>query len=318
MPARARVIIDNDFAGDPDGLFQLAHHVLCSSVEVVQVIASRLPDIMISPDRDSVAEGVEAADEVLALSGSPLRAMRGAREALVPSAVPTPSATTRAIVREAMRDDTDMPLFYAAGGGLTEMATAYLLEPRIAERLTLVWIGGNGYHGPGREPEFNTSADLLAAQIVFRSAMPIWQVPEPTYAQCLVSWAELSRDIAPSGPLGSYLVDRWRTFTDRVERMFGASLGECAVLGDSPLVLLTALQGTFRAEPSSSPSHPAPRMPIRDDGSYGDPDPELPTVRVFTGIDMRLMYADLVAKLAARALVADSDAEATSTRNGSR
>jgi len=26
--ARARVIIDNDFAGDPDGLFQLAHHVL--------------------------------------------------------------------------------------------------------------------------------------------------------------------------------------------------------------------------------------------------------------------------------------------------
>jgi hypothetical protein len=29
MPARARVIIDNDFASDPDGLFLLAHHVLC-------------------------------------------------------------------------------------------------------------------------------------------------------------------------------------------------------------------------------------------------------------------------------------------------
>ena len=52
----------------------------------------------------------------------------------------------------------------------------------------------------------------------------------------------------------AYLVDRWRTFTDRVELLFGASLGECAVLGDSPLVLLTALRGTFRAEPSSSPS----------------------------------------------------------------
>ena len=57
MSARARVIIDNDFAGDPDGLFQLAHHVLCTSVEVVQVIASRLPDAMVSPDRDVVAEG---------------------------------------------------------------------------------------------------------------------------------------------------------------------------------------------------------------------------------------------------------------------
>lgn len=200
-----------------------------------------------------------------------------------------------------MRDDTDAPLFYAAGGGLTELATAYLIEPRIAQRLTLVWIGGHGYESPTEGLEFNTSADLVAAQILFRSAVPLWQVPEPTYAQCLVSWAELDRDIAPLGALGSYLVDRWRTFTDRVERMFGVSLGECAVLGDSPLVLLTALRGTFRSEPSSSPSRLVPRMPIEQDGSYGDAIAELPPVRVFTAIDMRLMYADLVAKLAAHA-----------------
>lgn len=29
---RMRVIIDNDFSGDPDGLFQLAHHLLSPSV----------------------------------------------------------------------------------------------------------------------------------------------------------------------------------------------------------------------------------------------------------------------------------------------
>ncbi|SIT83617.1 nucleoside hydrolase [Microbacterium sp. RU33B] len=318
MPARARVIIDNDFAGDPDGLFQLAHHVLCSSVEVVQVISSRLPDVMISPDRDAVGEGVVAADEVLALSGSSLRAMRGAREALALSAAPASSVTTRAIIREAMRDDTDIPLFYAAGGGLTDLASAYLLEPRIAERLTLVWIGGMGYERAAGDPEFNTSTDLRAAQTLFRSAVPIWQVPEPTYAQCLVSWSELDRDIAPLGPLGAHLVDRWRTFTDRIERMLGASLGECAVLGDSPLVLLTALRGTFRAEPSSSPSHLVARMPILDDGSYGEPLPGLPPVRVFTGIDMRLMYADLVTTLAVRAHRAGHDVHAYSPGSGSR
>ena len=31
---RMRVIIDNDLGGDPDGLFQLAHHVLSPSVEI--------------------------------------------------------------------------------------------------------------------------------------------------------------------------------------------------------------------------------------------------------------------------------------------
>jgi len=304
-PVRSRILIDNDFSGDPDGLFQLAHHVLCRSVEIMQVISTRVPDHMLAPGQDIVAEGVAAADEVLRLAGSPLRTLAGSRDAIAvdaqgsPIAVPSPA--TEAIIREAMRDDTDTPLYYAAGAGLTELAAALLREPRIAERLTLVWIGGNGYDALAEGLEFNASADLVAAQIVFASQIPIWQVPETAYSQCLVSWAELDQDIAPSGPLGSYLVDRWRTFTGHIEELFGAGLGECAVLGDSPLVLLTALQGTFRAEPSSSPSRSLPRRRPEADGSYGEALVGPPPVRVFAGIDMRLMYADLVAKLAAHA-----------------
>ena len=39
---RMRVIIDNDLGGDPDGLFQLAHHLMSPSVEIRGVIASHL------------------------------------------------------------------------------------------------------------------------------------------------------------------------------------------------------------------------------------------------------------------------------------
>ena len=39
---RTRVLIDNDFAGDPDGLFQLVHHALSPSVEIPVVISSHL------------------------------------------------------------------------------------------------------------------------------------------------------------------------------------------------------------------------------------------------------------------------------------
>jgi hypothetical protein len=35
---RVRVIIDNDFSGDPDDLFQLAHHVLSLSVHIPLVV----------------------------------------------------------------------------------------------------------------------------------------------------------------------------------------------------------------------------------------------------------------------------------------
>ena len=39
---RMRVIIDNDFSGDPDGLWQLAHHVLSPSVDIRGIIGSHL------------------------------------------------------------------------------------------------------------------------------------------------------------------------------------------------------------------------------------------------------------------------------------
>lgn len=39
---RLRVIIDNDFSGDPDDLYQVAHHVLAPSVEVRAIIAEAM------------------------------------------------------------------------------------------------------------------------------------------------------------------------------------------------------------------------------------------------------------------------------------
>ena len=42
MTAHTRVISDNDYAGNPDGLVRVAHHALSPSVELVAVLASHL------------------------------------------------------------------------------------------------------------------------------------------------------------------------------------------------------------------------------------------------------------------------------------
>ena len=39
--ARARVIIDNDFSGDPDDFYQLVHHLLSPTVEIPFIVATR-------------------------------------------------------------------------------------------------------------------------------------------------------------------------------------------------------------------------------------------------------------------------------------
>ncbi len=165
----ARVIVDNDFAGDPDGLVGLAHQLLSPKTVVPLITVSGLDRNLGGETGSTVGPGAEVAAETvqrLALDHSPPIAsghelgVRGQE----------PSEAARAIVAEAMREDA-LPLFFSCGGPLTNLAEALLLEPAIAARMTLIWIGGGGYPDGGWE--YNLSADADAArQVIEGSAMP--------------------------------------------------------------------------------------------------------------------------------------------------
>ena len=145
---RLRVISDNDYAGDPDGLVQLAHLLLSATVEVPFVIGSHLPRDTFNTDGRSAARAVVEARRVAALSRrAELKIIAGSESALGSRTEPIATDAAQAIVGEALRDDTDLPLYITCGGGLTEIASAWLLEPRIAQRVTVVWIGGHEYDG---------------------------------------------------------------------------------------------------------------------------------------------------------------------------
>src|SRR4051812_46916436 len=145
---RFRVVSDNDYSGDPDGLYQLVHLLLSPSVDVRAVIGSHLaPGDPFDPSTQQAVNARRRAEEVLRLLGQARRvpAYEGSNTALTDVHTPHRSPGAQAIVREAMRTDTTLPLFATFGAGLTELASAYLLEPRIAKRLTAVWIGGPEY-----------------------------------------------------------------------------------------------------------------------------------------------------------------------------
>ncbi len=303
--ARFRVISDNDYAGDPDGLYQLAHHLLSPSVEVRAVIGSHLAvDDPFDPSGRSAANGAAAATTVLELLGlaGTVPVIAGSERPLASRTEPQRSAAAEAIVAEAMRTDTDLPLYVVLGAGLTELASAYLMEPAIADRLTAVWIGGPEHAELGAVPppdalpiEYNLNIDLTAGQVVFDSAIPLWQVPRNAYRECIASMSELLLRVKPRGRIGAYL---YQTLIDIHEMVapHGLNMGEVYVLGDSPLVLLTALQTGFEADPASSPYATLPRPRIGDDGGYR-PNPSGHPLRVYAGLDVRLMLEDLYAKL---------------------
>lgn len=301
---RVRVVVDNDFSGDPDGLVQLAHHALSPSVELCGVIGSHLrPGDAWDDTGASAQHAADAARHVLHLAGRPdVPVVAGSELALADARTPRPSAGVDLLVAQARREDSDLPLYLACGAGLTEVASAWLTDPGALERSTLLWIGGTEHAGLAEPPpmasavEYNQAIDPLAAQLLFgESALPIWQVPRDAYRQTLVSTAELVARLAPHGELGRHLADAVLAVGPRAS-VAGRLLGETYALGDSPLVLLTALQSAFQPDPSSSRSVLLPTPRLGDRGGYVER-PDGRPLRVWTQLDTRLMFEDLYAKV---------------------
>ncbi|WP_310535322.1 nucleoside hydrolase [Novosphingobium sp.] len=305
---RMRVIIDNDMGGDPDGLFQLAHFLLCRSLTIPLVVGSQYMDF---GEADLIPHkawaSAEKAKELLAFFPAKNRptVIAGSDQRLASRAQPGTSPASAAIIREAMREDVRTPLYYAAGGSLTEIALAWLKEPRIGKRLKLLWIGGAEHPdlaiapaGPS-EAEYNFSLDRIAAQVVFNeSDIEIWQVPRNAFRQMLVGVSELE-ELARLGPLGRYLRQQVIQTEARLAKnlpSFIYSQGETYALGDCALVTLTALQSAFQPDTSSSrySLRPAPNLTL--DGSYVA-NPAGRPMRVYDMVDSGLTWRDMLAKL---------------------
>ena len=171
------------------------------------------------------------------------------------------------------------------------MASALLIEPRIAERdLIVVWIGGGDYDGGDpieHRPEFNLSNDVIAANVVFRSNLAVWQIPRPTYKLTAVSYAELEDKVAPCGALGRYLVDQLVESNSSARNRWCTARIHC--LGDSPAVAVII-------NPDAGRYSERPAFGFTYDGSY-DRGTEYRPIRVYHTIDSRFMLEDFFAKL---------------------
>ncbi len=295
-----RVILDNDFGGDPDGLFQLAHQLLSPSNDVKGIIATQHYKEGFYGAPGTAAYGKTEADKLITVLNLPskVNVVEGAAKGIENISIPQESEGADLIIREAMKDDP-RPLYILCGAGLTTIASAFKKEPRIGKRIKLVWIGGPEYDGMALPPpnakgiEYNLGIDLLAAQIIFNeSDIEIWQIPRNVYRQAIVSDAELLNRLNTKSSLGSFLINTLTT----LKKKANGTLGETYVLGDTPLVLVTALQTPWEKDSASSPYILQETPLITDKGNY-KPNAKGRTMRVYSHIDTRLMFEDLFSKI---------------------
>ncbi|PWC14132.1 nucleoside hydrolase [Brenneria roseae subsp. americana] len=290
-----RVMISSDAKNEADDDFAVAHALLTPTFQVKGIIAAhyaRTAPLMKSDPGASMENSYQELKHLLTLmEKTDVPVYRGAVDALKKGETsPALSEGTKALIKEAMKED-NTPLFVLVMGSLTDVSAALLAEPRIAQKMTVVWIGGMPYPKGGWE--YNMFNDPVAANEVFKSQVALWQVPHNVYMSVRVSLAELAARVKPQGQVGEYLWQQMIDFNKKISAIIKDvpwPKSEVWVLGDNPSVSLLLDDHEYNYTLRDAPL-------LNDDLTYA-PQPGARQIRVYHAVDSRFTLEDFYAKLA--------------------
>ena len=110
------------------------------------------------------------------------------------------------LISTARASDPDDPLYVVAIGCVTNIASALLLAPDIAERIVVVWTAGYPSCAPHPNHAFNLEQDTVASALLFDSGVPLVYLPGyQVGAQLRLSLPEMERYVLGKGAIGDYL-----------------------------------------------------------------------------------------------------------------
>ncbi|MFW6290832.1 MAG: nucleoside hydrolase [Spirochaetota bacterium] len=226
---RLRVVIDSDAKNEIDDQYAIALALACPARFAIEgFVGANFDNSWGGPG--SVAKSVAEIELVLdkaGMAGSfPVLPgsdpMRYSRE-------PSPSEGVDFIVESAMASTPDDPLWVVGLGSATNIASAWLTRPEIADRVVAFWHGRT--HWPEKCVNFNVFGDVHAARTLFGSNLPFVLFDTGTYLRATMD--ETERRLAGHGELGRYLHE-YRTrrpeWTTGEKGFF--DLGDVAALAD--------------------------------------------------------------------------------------
>jgi hypothetical protein len=283
---KIRLITDTDAANEADDQFAIVQALLSPKVDNIGFIAAHYG---IGMHNDSMMRSYAELETIfskIAFSSKDLL-FKGAVRPLADTKTPVNSEGTELIIKEAMKDDR-RPLFVTFLGPLTDLASAFLLEPKIAGRLTAIWIGGGKY--PEGGVEFNLGNDINAANIIFSSGIKLWQIPKNVYEMMAVSFVELECKVRPYGAIGRYLFDQLIAHThEEGPRKSSFRSGESWVLGDNPSIGIILYEHRFGFDTIPAPDITGEMHYVHTGRN--------PAIRVYNTIDSRLILEDMFCKI---------------------
>lgn len=238
--------------------------------------------------RVSAAEGVERAAEecrrLVRLSGrTDVPVVDGSPAFLPDASTPVRSDSVDSLIALA-HEDREGPLYVLAIGCATNVASALLVDPTIADRVVVVWTSAYPTSWTRPNTSFNLAQDVTAARVLLDSGVPHVYLPGYFVGEQLrISAAELDAHVRGRGPLGDHLAE-----VCAASHWF-ATPGSSKVIWDLVNV-------AWVLEPSWLPSELVPTPVLTEDLSWGQ-EPGRHLMREALSVQRDAVWLDLYSAL---------------------
>jgi inosine-uridine nucleoside N-ribohydrolase len=208
--SKVRMVLDTDTYNEVDDQFALVYALLSPErVTVEAIYAAPFHNSRSSGPADGMEKSYQEILRLLEQMTWPAEGLvyKGAKTYLDTRLEPRQSEASSDLVARAMASPADDPLYVVAIGAITNVASAILMEPKIIERIVIVWLGGHALHWPHTQ-EFNLRQDVPAARLIFDCGVPLVHIPcMGVTSHLLTTVSELEAYVRGRGAIGDYLVD---------------------------------------------------------------------------------------------------------------
>lgn len=201
------LIIDTDTFNEIDDQFAVSYALRSRDKLNVKALyaAPFLNQHSVSPE-DGMVKSEAEIHKLLHLLGEEREVYAGSRQFLRDEETPFISPAAADLCRRAMDYAPEKPLYVVALGAITNIASALLMKPEIADRIVIIWLGGHALEWEDNF-EFNLRQDIAAARVVYRSGAPLVIIPAQQVTSALhATGPELEYWLRGRNPLCDYLV----------------------------------------------------------------------------------------------------------------
>ena len=212
-----RAVLDTDTYNEIDDQFALVQAMLSPDrIALEAIYAAPFHNSRSTSPGDGMDKSYEEILRLLDRMGrSPDGfAFRGVRDYVGPAKQARAAEAVDDLIARARAGSPDNPLHIVAIAAISNVASALLKAPDIADKVIVVWLGGHALDWPDTR-EFNLRQDVGGAQVVFDSGAPMVLVPCMGVTSHLHSTVpEIERYVEPHGEIGKFLAARFKGYSD--------------------------------------------------------------------------------------------------------